>query len=488
MIAPLLGDRRALVVAPVIALLLAIGIGLSIVRLDAGITPERQVLDLVRMRAPGREPIVVVAPEPSMYGAIASRAKGHPQIAVRRERPAPSDAQAQRAFALGRVFLLELAGTPALASTRADVAARGWGLTSGMAFDAAPRERIAVLQVSSPPVAEPLWVPPGATQVERHVWIDGTFGVSFELAVGPQQDVVTSALRARLASHGWSPRSWEHLNPLTPTSVTAGWRIAPRGIVPDGYDPARDGPLPVWGEWLGEWRDAAGNQVAYRLAGDGRQGRGSAAYLPAAVVAEMTARLDADRRQQWPYRDNVSRDGAPARFDSEGVVVIADAAALAALRDDLLPLTGGFWGLLADRLRAAAAPHRVAVGDVAGHDGGTFQFGGDDLEAVPAGDAGPGVVDVSSGVLLVAALGCVPKLADVLTPERLQQVLDAPAGGDRGARRLQHDVGRSCFALVRAAPGRRFAANEVYRLRPGAPARVAPVRAPAGPAPAGRRF
>jgi hypothetical protein len=492
--------RRTLAIGG-FALLVTVAAGLGVVRASRGDDADRmaatyriddpyqQVLALVRVRAPGREPIVVVASDPALQASLAALATAYPQIALRGRVPALADPDHERALARGRVFLVEPAQTPALEKARADMTARGWGLTSGMAFDKA-RERFGVLQVSSPPAPDLLWVPADATGVEREFWIDGTFGVSFALPIGPGQDAAPQAVRAHLESQGWTPQRWEHLNPLTPTSLAAGWYIGTRGILPEGYDPARDGPLPAFGQWIGEWRDAAGNQIAYRFQGDGRHGRASATFWPAVVIAEMDARRAADRASESPHRPNVSRDGAPVSFDlGPPVFVLADPAALAARREALVSATGRWWGELSERLRSSAPPHRIAVGDVSpNQDIAVFRFGGDDVEPATGGEPPGQVVDVSSGVLIAAAMACVPKLADILTSERVRQVLEAPAGDTAAARRLQDDVGRGCFAIVRGTPGQRFSGNGAYRLRPGAPARVASVAGAPRPTSRQRRY
>jgi hypothetical protein len=47
-------------------------------------------------------------------------------------------------------------------------------------------------------------------------------------------------------------------------------------------------------QWRGEWADAAGNIVEYHVRAQGRHGRVHATYMPAAVVAEVQAKLAAD--------------------------------------------------------------------------------------------------------------------------------------------------------------------------------------------------
>jgi hypothetical protein len=135
-------------------------------------------------------------------------------------------------------------------------------------------------------------VPAGARNVERRAYIDGTGDVIYQLEVDPENDAYTPALRQRLASRGFRPRPWAWMAPLRPTGVEAGWVIPIGGCLMAVRGPD-DPPSPVSRQWSGEWADAAGNVVEYHVGANGRQGRVYATYVPAAVVAEVQAKLAA---------------------------------------------------------------------------------------------------------------------------------------------------------------------------------------------------
>jgi hypothetical protein len=135
--------------------------------------------------------------------------------------------------------------------------------------------------------AEPsdaLLTSPNAT----NVWT-GTVGWSDQLtyhvdAKFPAAEVIDS-ISHKLQKAGWEPLKYDFLDPALPSSQVSGWQEFPHGI--------KDPKLCVH-QWLGDWKDAAGNIVRYTFrykhpgcdTSDLKDLEVSAAYVRAAAVQQ----------------------------------------------------------------------------------------------------------------------------------------------------------------------------------------------------------
>jgi hypothetical protein len=141
-----------------------------------------------------------------------------------------------------------------------------------------------------------LWVPdraaiepetifrPIATGNGRSVFVDGSASVSFALT--GDREALTTELVGHFVGTPWRERDRDYLNSQDPTSFKSGWHHVCGCIV---LTDANGKPIrrePHY-EWYGEWEDACGNVVQYRLSADGPQVRGYASLIPRHIVDAM---------------------------------------------------------------------------------------------------------------------------------------------------------------------------------------------------------
>jgi hypothetical protein len=169
---------------------------------------------------------------------------------------------------------------------------------------------------------------------------------------------------------------------------------------------------------------------------------------------------------------NVSFDGSPVEFEARSShLVLIDPIALHALAADIAAIAGEPADVQVRALAAMPGLLGVGVQPVPPGHGHRFQLTLDDFE--PAGEAtGPAVVDVDSGVVIVADLERLARIAAVLTWDRYDWLLQAPLGDVSRDQAITSEIGGPCFALIGGDASRAFAGDGAYRLRPGRPRRV----------------
>lgn len=175
---------------------------------------------------------------------------------------------------------------------------------------------------------------------------------------------------------------------------------------------------------------------------------------------------------------NISFDGTPVVFEAPSShLVLIDPLALDGLAAEIAALATA---PLEARIQALAAMPgflQVGVQPIPPGDGHVFRLTLDDFEHV--GEAcGPAIVDIDSGTMVVADLGCLPRVAAVLTWDRYDWLLQAPLGDTSREREITREVGGACFAIIGGDADRAFAGDGAYRLRPGRPERVAVTAGP----------
>lgn len=169
---------------------------------------------------------------------------------------------------------------------------------------------------------------------------------------------------------------------------------------------------------------------------------------------------------------NISFDGTPVVFEAPSLhLALIDPLALDALGAEIAALAAE---PLEARIRALAVVPgflQVGVQPLPPGDGHVFRLTLDDFEHV--GEAtGPAIVDIDTGTMVIADLGCLPRVAAVLTWDRYDWMLQAPLGDTSRERQITHEAGGACFAIISGDADRAFAGDGAYRLRAGRPERV----------------
>jgi len=96
----------------------------------------------------------------------------------------------------------------------------------------------------------------GASAVEHGRGAFGSLYVAYALAEAYPARNAIERISSRLGDRGWTPLEVDWLNPGLPSSIVHGWD--------EFYDNTGNSLQHVY-QWSAEWRDSAGNLVAYSL-------------------------------------------------------------------------------------------------------------------------------------------------------------------------------------------------------------------------------
>jgi hypothetical protein len=154
-----------------------------------------------------------------------------------------------------------------------------------------------------------------------------------------------------------------------------------------------------------------------------------------------------------------------------GLVVLIDPLALDGLRDTFDAQFAS--RLVADERTVLSLPPglRVGVHRVPAFIPGRYCLSRADIEEIEPGDGDddPAVFDIDTGTLIAADIRCLPVLAQVLTWERYDWLLQSPVDDRSRWDEIVREVGGTMFCILDADIDSPFPGDGRYRLRPQAP-------------------
>lgn len=170
---------------------------------------------------------------------------------------------------------------------------------------------------------------------------------------------------------------------------------------------------------------------------------------------------------------NASFDGRPARFDLQSdSVVLIDPLALDGLAPELVEIGAATRQEQVARLAALGGRGlRIGLHHVRQFRPGAYQVDLNSFRSAEADD-GPGVFDVDSGTVVVIDLSALARVAQALTWDRCDELLQAESGNYSVLEAINAEVGRPAFALISADAESRFSGDGSFQLLEGEPRRV----------------
>jgi hypothetical protein len=167
---------------------------------------------------------------------------------------------------------------------------------------------------------------------------------------------------------------------------------------------------------------------------------------------------------------NVSFDGQAVTLQlSCPYIVLIDPLALDGLRDQLQSLEGRTSTDQRALLEALSVPLRIGVHEVKDFRPGFFRVTLSDFEYVKGPARDPGIVEIDSGTMVLADLAHLASVARVLTWERYDRALQAPAGDDTPFHEMEAEVGGPFFAVLSGSADSPFKGDGAFRLLSTAP-------------------
>lgn len=166
---------------------------------------------------------------------------------------------------------------------------------------------------------------------------------------------------------------------------------------------------------------------------------------------------------------NASFDGQPAQFSLQSdTVVLIDPLALDGLAPELITLGAANREQQAAQLAELGQRGlRIGVHRVPNFRPGLYQV---DLSSFQTAETdGPGVFDVDTGTVVLIDLAALSSVAQVLTWDRYDELLQAEPGDDSLLNAINANVGRPAFALVSADAESAFSGDGAFQLRDDEP-------------------
>lgn len=167
---------------------------------------------------------------------------------------------------------------------------------------------------------------------------------------------------------------------------------------------------------------------------------------------------------------NVSDSGGPVEFQmSSSLLVLIDPLVLDGLSPKLQKLSLSEVGSNPELIRALPGPMKVGLHRVEAFVPGTYRIANEDLESADSNQADVGVFEIDTGTLILVDLGCLPRLAQILTWERYDRALQSPVGDDSSWLRFTEELGGPFFGILRSDINTPFRGDGAYRIKSGAP-------------------
>lgn len=170
---------------------------------------------------------------------------------------------------------------------------------------------------------------------------------------------------------------------------------------------------------------------------------------------------------------NASFDGQPAEFNLQSdTLVLIDPLALDGLASELIKLGAVCQQDQATGL-AALGQRGLRIGRhrVADFRPGLYRVDLNSFRTTAAED-GPGVFDIDTGTVVLIDLAALASVAQALTWDRYDRILQAEPGDHSLLNAINVDIGRPAFALVSADAVSPFSGDGAFELLESEPRRV----------------
>jgi hypothetical protein len=154
---------------------------------------------------------------------------------------------------------------------------------------------------------------------------------------------------------------------------------------------------------------------------------------------------------------------------SSSLLVSIDPLVLDGLTAELQKLSPSEVAAHPELIRALPGPMKVGLHRVEDFVPGTYRVANDDVEAVNNNRTDLDVFDIDTGTLILADLGYLPRLAQILTWERYDLALQSPVDDDSSWLRFAQELGGPFFGILWGDIDTPFKGDGSYRIKSGSP-------------------
>jgi hypothetical protein len=170
---------------------------------------------------------------------------------------------------------------------------------------------------------------------------------------------------------------------------------------------------------------------------------------------------------------NISESKRPIEFQmSSSFLVLIDPLVLDGISSELQKLLLPQVAANPQLIRALPGPMKVGLHCVDDFFPGTYCISNDDLENADSNHEDVGVFEIDTGTLILADLGYLPRLAQILTWERYDRALQSPAGDDSSRLRFAEELGGPFFGILWGDINTPFQGDGAYKIKRGVPRRA----------------